>query len=139
MPLLEVLEIELRKFQLELNPNQISMLARYCDELVRWNSKINLTGLKEAELVRRLVVEPAWIANELKLVGRLADIGSGNGSPAIPLHVVSELNTTHLIEGRSKRAAVLGHIVNFLKLPDVWFIGRVWKKLSLPSWEGWIG
>jgi 16S rRNA (guanine(527)-N(7))-methyltransferase RsmG len=119
MPLLEVLERELRRFQLELNPNQISILARYCDELVRWNLKINLTGLKEAELVKRLVVEPAWIAKELKLVGTLADIGSGNGSPAIPLHVVSELNATHLIEARSKRAAFLRHIVNFLKLEDV--------------------
>jgi len=119
MPLLEILEEELRRFQLELNPNQILTLVRYCAELVRWNSKINLTGLKGAELVRRLVVEPAWIAKELKLSGTLADIGSGNGSPAIPLHVVSELNSTHLIEARSRRAAFLRHIVNFLGLDNV--------------------
>jgi 16S rRNA G527 N7-methylase RsmG len=61
MPLLEVLETELRRFHLDLTSTQKSTLARYCDELVRWNAKINLTGLKEAELVRRLVVEPAWL------------------------------------------------------------------------------
>ena len=119
MPLLEVLEGELRRFQLELTPKQISTLARYCDELVRWNAKINLTGLKEAELVRRLVVEPAWVAKELKLSGTLADIGSGNGSPAIPLHVVAELSATHLVEARAKRAAFLRHVVSFLKLDPV--------------------
>ena len=119
MPLREVLERELGKFQLELTPRQISTLARYGDELVRWNAKINLTGLKGAELVRRLVVEPVWIASQLKLSGTLADIGSGNGSPAIPLHVVSDLRATHLIEARAKRAAFLRHIVNFLELEHV--------------------
>jgi 16S rRNA (guanine527-N7)-methyltransferase len=119
MPLLEVLEEELRRFELQLNSNQIKTLARYCDELVRWNAKINLTGLKDAELVRRLVVEPVWIAKELGLSGTLADIGSGNGSPAIPLHVVSELRASHLIEARAKRAAFLRHVVSFLKLERI--------------------
>jgi 16S rRNA (guanine527-N7)-methyltransferase len=119
MPQLEVLEKELRHFQLELPSQQIVMLARYCDELVRWNKKINLTGLQGAELARRLVVEPAWIGTQLKLNGVVADIGSGNGSPAIPLHVVSGLAATHLIEARAKRAAFLRHVVNFLGLAGV--------------------
>jgi 16S rRNA (guanine527-N7)-methyltransferase len=119
MPLREVLETELRRFKLELTPKQISTLARYCDELVRWNTKINLTGLKDAELVRRLVVEPAWIAKHLNLGGTLVDIGSGNGSPAIPMHVVSRLSETHLIEVRAKRAAFLRHIVSSLELQAV--------------------
>jgi 16S rRNA (guanine527-N7)-methyltransferase len=119
MLLREVLEEELRRFQLELTAKQISTLSRYCDELVRWNAKVNLTGLKGAELVRRLVVEPVWIATQLKLSGALADIGSGNGSPAIPLHVVSDLRTTHLIESRAKRAAFLRHMVHFLGLEHV--------------------
>ena len=51
--------------------------------------------------------------------GVVADIGSGNGSPAIPLHVVSKVSATHLIEARAKRAAFLRHVVNFLKLENV--------------------
>ena len=119
MSLREVLETELHRVQLDLIPQQISTLTRYCDELVRWNTKINLTGLKDAELVRRLVVEPAWIARRLKMTGTLADVGSGNGSPAIPLHVVAGLSETHLIEARAKRAAFLRHMVNFLSLKHV--------------------
>ena len=119
MPHLEILETELRRFQLELSPQQTSTLARYCDELERWNQKINLTGLEGAEMVRRLVVEPAWIGTQLKMTGVVADIGSGNGSPAIPLHVVSHVSAMHMIEARARRAAFLRHVVNFLELPGV--------------------
>ena len=119
MPHLEVLETELYRFQLDLSLKQKSALARYCDELARWNKKINLTGLQGAEMVRRLVVEPAWIGSQLKFTGTLADIGSGNGSPAIPLHVVSNVRETHLIEARAKRAAFLRHVVNCLELDGV--------------------
>src|SRR5207247_8684869 len=86
------------------------------DELHRWNKKINLTGLSGIEMVRRLVVEPVWIGLQLKPTGVLADIGSGNGSPAIPLHVVCELQTSHLIEARTKRAAFLRPVATTLKL-----------------------
>jgi len=119
MSLREVLEAELRRFQVDLTPEQKSKLAGYCSELVRWNAKINLTGLQGEELVRRLVVIPVWIGNHLKMSGVAADIGSGNGSPAIPLHLVSDLTTTHLIEARAKRAAFLRHVVNFLKINGV--------------------
>jgi len=119
VPLIEVLEAELRKFQIELPAAQKVLLARYCDELVRWNKKINLTGLSEAELVRRLVVEPVWIAQQLKPEGVLADIGSGNGSPAIPFHVVSKFRKAHMIEARAKRAAFLRHLVTTLPLREV--------------------
>jgi 16S rRNA G527 N7-methylase RsmG len=67
-------------------------------------------------MVRRLVVEPVWAGLQLSLSGVLADIGSGNGSPAIPLHVVSQLKKTHLIEARVKRAAFLRHLATSLQL-----------------------
>src|SRR5688572_10011595 len=70
-------------------------------------------------MVRRLVVEPAWVGAQLQFTGVLADIGSGNGSPAVPLHVVSNVKGTHLIEARAKRAAFLRHVVSFLGLDGV--------------------
>jgi 16S rRNA (guanine527-N7)-methyltransferase len=116
VPHLEILESELREFQLDLPSEQKLTLARFCDELVRWNRKINLTGGSGAGMVRRLVVEPVWISSQLKLSGALVDIGSGNGSPAIPLRVVSRLEKVHLVEVRAKRAAFLRHVVAQLHL-----------------------
>jgi 16S rRNA (guanine(527)-N(7))-methyltransferase RsmG len=115
----EVLESELRNFQIELPAAQKVVLARYCDELVHWNQKINLTGLSGLDMVRRLVIEPVWIGRQLNPRGILADIGSGNGSPAVPLHVVCEFGKTHLVEVRAKKAAFLRHLTTTLKLTAV--------------------
>jgi 16S rRNA (guanine527-N7)-methyltransferase len=114
---LELLNDELRRFQIELPDSKTRMLAAYCDELAHWNQRINLTALSGADLVRRLVVEPVWIARELSFKGSLVDIGSGNGSPAIPFEVVCHLQECHLIEARAKRAAFLRHLVATLGLP----------------------
>jgi len=134
----EVLELELRKFQLDLQARQKLVLQRYCDELIHWNRKINLTGLTGANLVRRLVVEPVWVGLQLKASGRLVDIGSGNGSPAIPLHVVSRFSETHLIEARSKRAAFLRQLAVSLELPGVTVhrqrFEEVAPELVAPDW-----
>ena len=115
----EILESELREFQIELSINQKTKLARYCDELRHWNEKINLTGLTGQDLVRRLVVEPVWIARQLMPTGGLVDIGSGNGSPAIPMHVVSGFGGCHLVEARTKRAVFLRHVAATLRLPEL--------------------
>jgi 16S rRNA (guanine527-N7)-methyltransferase len=90
------------------------------------------------DLVRRLVVEPVWIAVQLKPTGILADIGSGNGSPAIPLHVCRRFWKCHLIEARTKRAALLRHVATTLKLSDVSVhrarFEEVSTELGRPDW-----
>src|SRR5262245_7655980 len=94
-------------------------LATYCQELERWNQKINLTSLVGSNLVRRLVVEPIWIAEDLKIAGNVVDIGSGNGSPAIPIRLYRPLTHLHLVETRSRRAAFLRHLKSTLALKNV--------------------
>jgi 16S rRNA (guanine527-N7)-methyltransferase len=135
---LELLESEFHTFHIELAQVQKLALASYCDELVRWNNKMNLTSLSGARLVRRLVAEPVWIARELQLAGSFADIGSGNGSPAIPFHIVSRFVSCDLIEARAKRAAFLRHVALALKLPSVTVhrarFEDVARSLKSPNW-----
>jgi 16S rRNA (guanine(527)-N(7))-methyltransferase RsmG len=114
----EILRIELERAGLQLSLGSSEQLVRYCGELSKWNRRMNLTGLAGNELVRRLVVEPAWIGSVLRMSGTVVDIGSGNGSPAIAL-AVSRAVTTHMVESRQRRAAFLRHVVATLKLRDV--------------------
>ena len=72
---------------------------------------MNLTSLSGPALVRRLVIEPVWIGDHLSMSGFLADIGSGNGSPAIPLCLTRSIRSAHLIEARTRRSAFLRHLV----------------------------
>jgi 16S rRNA (guanine527-N7)-methyltransferase len=94
-------------------------LTRYCEELDRWNRKINLTALGGEALVRKLIVEPVWIAATLQIAGVCIDIGSGNGSPAIPVHCLGK-TAMHMVEARIRRAAFLRHLSSALELENAW-------------------
>jgi 16S rRNA (guanine527-N7)-methyltransferase len=136
---LELLETELQIFEIQLRQYQKLSLARYCDELQKWNEKINLTALSGAALVRRLILEPIWIARQLGLSGSLVDVGSGNGSPGIPFHIVCPFLQCHLTEVRVKRAAFLRHLVTNLKLQNVQVHRTRFEEITVsPGTVDWI-
>jgi 16S rRNA (guanine527-N7)-methyltransferase len=114
-----ILQAELSRIGLALPQSIQKKLVVYVQELERWNRTVNLTSLKGEELVRRLVVEPAWIGQELQLSGILADVGSGNGCPGIALCVTRKLQRVHLIEARTKRAAFLRQVAQRLVLEQM--------------------
>ncbi len=96
----------------DLSPFQSSQLVSYLTALSSWNTKINLTsldlrGFPESSLLR-LVVEPLQTA---KLVPTTSfcwfDLGSGGGSPAIPLRVVAPQGSLTMVESRGRKAAFL--------------------------------
>ncbi len=132
-----ILGAEFRDADLPLPPDAHQKLTTYCEELERWNRKINLTALSGVKLVRRLIVEPAWIAEELRIGGSLVDIGSGNGSPAIPIHICRQLDWMELVDARTRKAAFLRHLSAVLGLNI--FVHRglfedVLVKLKTPDW-----
>src|SRR5689334_25150230 len=61
----------------------------YFQLLTKWNAKINLTGLDlddpTPEAMDRLLIEPLLAAPHGEGSLSLIDIGSGGGSPALPL------------------------------------------------------
>ena len=93
-------------------------LLAYYELLTRWNRKINLTSLSDpAQAIDRLLLEPIAAAQHLPQGARLADLGSGGGSPAIPLAL--GLASPHLlmVESRSRKAAFLREAARQLDLP----------------------
>jgi 16S rRNA (guanine527-N7)-methyltransferase len=108
-----ILERELVRLGLN-TPDIRDRLSIYLRELERWSRKVNLTSLEGEELVRRLISDPARVGKQLQLSGVLADIGSGNGSPGLPLYVTCRLSKVHLVEARARRAAFLRHVASML-------------------------
>jgi 16S rRNA (guanine527-N7)-methyltransferase len=95
-----------------------SQLTCYYDLLSRWNRKINLTALDDADdAIDRLLLEPVLAARYLPPgVGSLMDIGSGGGSPAIPLKLCVPAASLTMVEAKARKSAFLREAVRVLHL-----------------------
>jgi 16S rRNA (guanine527-N7)-methyltransferase len=83
-------------------------LVGYFDLLVRWNAKINLTSLTDPEAaIDRLLLEPLAAATALPRNADLIDLGSGGGSPAIPLALATTARRLVMVESKGRKAAFL--------------------------------
>jgi 16S rRNA (guanine527-N7)-methyltransferase len=106
---------------LNLKPGELEQLEQYYLLLSRWNRRINLTSLPLADFpaatVDRLLVEPLIAAGLLEDVPvSWFDLGSGGGSPAIPLKVVRPHVHLTMVESSSKKAAFLREAVHVVGL-----------------------
>jgi 16S rRNA (guanine527-N7)-methyltransferase len=91
-----------------LNDSLLTSLLAYYDVLFRWNAKINLTSLADPdEAIDRLLLEPAAAAQHLPRNSTLMDLGSGGGSPAIPLALALGSPRLVMVESRGRKAAFL--------------------------------
>ena len=93
-------------------------LASYYELLARWNRKINLTALDNPdEAIDRLLLEPILAARHLP-AGDLdiMDIGSGGGSPAIPLKLATPTSRLMMVEVKARKSAFLREAVRTLGL-----------------------
>ena len=95
-------------------------LSAYIDLLTRWNRKINLTALDDPdEAVDRLLLEPLAAARYLAPGARaLMDVGSGGGSPAIPLKLALPALRLTMVEAKARKSAFLREAVRTLDLRD---------------------
>jgi len=117
MDLAARLRIRAAQEGITLPDNLIDPLLAYFDLLQRWNRKINLTSLSDSdEAVDRLVLEPLAAAKHLPSTCRLADLGSGGGSPAIPLALALRATELLMVESRSRKAAFLREAAREVRL-----------------------
>lgn len=95
-------------------------LIAYFDLLVRWNAKINLTALTDTDAaLDRLLLEPLAAAAALPSSLDLLDLGSGGGSPAIPLALALDAKRLVMVESKGRKAAFLREAVRSVSLPAV--------------------
>lgn len=98
-----------------------SALCEYYELLSRWNRKINLTSLDDPdEAIDRLLLEPVIAARHVPPGAReVMDVGSGGGSPAIPLALaLGEGVHLTMVEVKARKSAFLREAVRTLKVLD---------------------
>jgi len=115
----EILRREFDELDLDIPLYSQQLLASYASEIEHWNKAVNLTSLSGSALIRRLIVDPVWAGQYLQMDGVVCDVGSGNGSPGIPMSITRKFSSTNLIEPRMKRAVFLRHVIAKFRLTDI--------------------
>ena len=110
-----------RKADVQVVPAVLELLEAYYRLLAKWNEKINLTALPLRELtdaaLDRLLIEPLAAARYIP-EGAVVwfDLGSGGGSPALPLKAVRPSARLTLVESKARKAAFLREAIRSLGL-----------------------
>jgi 16S rRNA G527 N7-methylase RsmG len=95
----------------------VDRLVVYLDLVARWRDRLDLVGSwGEQQVVDGPLRESLAGLSWLPLEGRLLDIGSGVGLPAIPLLIVRMQLSGVLLEPRERRWAFLREVVRELGL-----------------------
>ena len=139
-----------------LSPHTVARLTLYLRELMRWNAKVNLTGLTaERDIISKHFLDSLaaakLISPDAALIKpgpnlRVLDVGTGAGFPGLVLKLQDPALAVTLLEPSQKKAAFLHHMIGLLGLvcifvvPGVltlqWFNGtfnvRLWWLVALP-------
>jgi 16S rRNA (guanine(527)-N(7))-methyltransferase RsmG len=130
-----------------LLPTQLETISIYIDILLRWNSRINLTAVRQPEQIvsrhfgeslfaARHLFPPLEQSREEEAVRQIevTDVGSGAGFPGIPIKIWAPRVHLTLIESNQKKATFLREIVRALSLTQVnVFAGRAADFHPIPS------
>jgi 16S rRNA (guanine527-N7)-methyltransferase len=119
-----------RRANLELQPESTGVHAEFLALLSAWNERMNLTALNDRdEAVDRLILEPVAAARLLSGALSLLDVGSGGGSPAIPLKVQLRQASLCMVESKIRKGAFLREAVRRLGLEHVRVESRRFEEL----------
>jgi 16S rRNA (guanine527-N7)-methyltransferase len=102
-----------------LSPELGARLEVYYRLLATWNQRINLSGLDLSEptpeAMDRLLVEPLVAAAHVSASAvKTIDIGSGGGSPAVPLALAVPRLELLLVESKVRKSVFLREVIRAL-------------------------
>jgi 16S rRNA (guanine527-N7)-methyltransferase len=146
-----------------LSPAQLQSISTYIDILLRWNSRINLSAIRDPDqIVTRHFGESLFAARCLlplttraaTFVGTaalsypaergpaadgpptaVADLGSGAGFPGLPIKLWAPRISLTLIESNQKKATFLREVARALTLTDVNIQNKRAEELSSTTFD----
>ena len=112
---------------LEISEKKVSLLKQHLDLLTKWNSKINLTAIRNPEemLIKLyfdslVVLDGSRISDGRKyLSGKILDLGSGAGIPGIILSMFDSSFQVTSVDKSGKKTSFQQHLVQTLHLSNV--------------------
>lgn len=123
--LMNMIESSFNGAGIELSAEQYRQFKIYCEFLLEYNEKVNLTSLTEKqEVIDMHFIDSLAGAKlaELKENAVCADIGTGAGFPGVPLAIVRPDITVALVDSLKKRLIFLNELKEKLGLRNVYTV-----------------
>ena len=110
----------------------LQRLVLYAELLQLWNSKLNLTAIRDDDgILHRHLMEGAFAASLVPPdAGTVLDFGSGAGIPGIPIAIVRPALKVTLADANSKKAAFLREVARQIELPLTVHTQRVTHRIN---------
>ena len=102
-----------------LTNSQVSLFTIYWENLKLWNSKINLTSIRDDhEIIMKHFLDSVAVLNYFVVQENdlVVDVGSGAGFPGIPIKILRPNLDLTLVESVSKKASFLRFLKTRLEL-----------------------
>ncbi len=98
---------------------KVVLFEKYYSLLVEYNDKFNITAItKKDEVVVKHFIDSIVNCGKVNC-GKLIDIGSGGGFPAIPLKIMNDDLDVTLLEATGKKCDFLNVVINELGLKNI--------------------
>ncbi len=106
-------------FGINITEKQLEKFEKYYQLLTFYNERFNITAITDREEVyKKHFVDSLMGVDKIK-GGKLIDIGSGGGFPAIPLKIYNENLDVTLVEATGKKCEFLKTVIHELGLQGV--------------------
>ena len=114
-----MLHEQLQKLELEIPQDSLVQLELLVDELLRWTKRRNLTAIIDRdEVLEKHLVDSLTMLPFARTAGRLLDMGSGAGFPALPLKIVCPALEVVSVDAVGKKIDFQKHVARKLGLPS---------------------
>jgi len=123
----------------------------YNDLITSWSARMNIVSKNDLGfLLERHILDSLTPINFIPEAGRLIDIGSGGGFPAVPIALIRPRLEITLLESQHKKILFLKEIQRRLELKNISIVESRLEKFesdipfdvatvrALPQWENYI-
>ena len=113
------IQTALERLEHSYSDDTAEKLCTLIDELERWNSKVNLTAIRNRDEMITSHLLDSLVAGPLLEGESILDVGTGPGFPGLPLAIVHPERQFTLLDSNNKKIMFAQHVAGLLNLDNV--------------------